>query len=101
MSYSFTEKKRIRKSFAKRESVQEIPYLLAMQLESYKAFYKLIRQQTNAWPLAWNQHSVLYSQSLAILAMHVWIMSAINLAMSHLMSKSANNVALLLLRRCA
>ena len=38
MSYSFTEKKRIRKSFAKRESVQEIPYLLAMQLESYAAF---------------------------------------------------------------
>ena len=38
VSYSFTEKKRIRKSFAKRESVQEIPYLLAMQLESYKAF---------------------------------------------------------------
>jgi hypothetical protein len=28
MSYSFTEKKRIRKSFAKRESVQEVPYLL-------------------------------------------------------------------------
>ena len=38
MSYSFTEKKRIRKSFAKRETVLEIPYLLAMQLESYKAF---------------------------------------------------------------
>ena len=38
MSYSFTEKKRLRKSFAKRESVQEVPYLLAMQLESYKAF---------------------------------------------------------------
>ncbi len=38
MSYSFTEKKRIRKSFAKRESVQEVPYLLAMQLESYRAF---------------------------------------------------------------
>jgi len=38
MSYSFTEKKRIRKSFAKRESVQEVPYLLAMQLESYKGF---------------------------------------------------------------
>ncbi len=38
MRYSFTEKKRIRKSFAKRESVQEVPYLLAMQLESYKAF---------------------------------------------------------------
>ncbi len=38
MSYSFTEKKRIRKSFAKRESVQEVPYLLAMQLESYLSF---------------------------------------------------------------
>ncbi len=38
MGYTFTEKKRIRKSFAKRESVQEVPYLLAMQLESYKAF---------------------------------------------------------------
>ncbi len=41
MSYSFTEKKRIRKSFAKRESVQEVPYLLAMQLESYKAFLQV------------------------------------------------------------
>jgi len=38
MSYSFTEKKRIRKSFAKRDSVQEVPYLLAMQLESYASF---------------------------------------------------------------
>ncbi len=38
MSYSFTEKKRIRKSFAKREKVLDVPYLLAMQLESYKAF---------------------------------------------------------------
>jgi len=38
MSYSFTEMKRIRKSFAKRDSVQEVPYLLAMQLESYRNF---------------------------------------------------------------
>jgi DNA-directed RNA polymerase subunit beta len=38
MSYSFTEKKRLRKSFAKRDSVQEVPYLLAMQLESYLSF---------------------------------------------------------------
>ena len=41
MSYSFTEKKRIRKSFAKRERAQDIPYLLAMQLESYKAFLQM------------------------------------------------------------
>ncbi len=38
MSYSFTEKKRIRKSFAKRASVLPIPFLLATQLESYVAF---------------------------------------------------------------
>ncbi len=38
MPYSYTEKKRIRKSFAKREDVQDVPYLLATQLESYSSF---------------------------------------------------------------
>ncbi len=38
MSYSFTEKKRIRKSFATRPSVLEVPPLLEMQLRSYKDF---------------------------------------------------------------
>jgi DNA-directed RNA polymerase subunit beta len=38
MTYSFTEKKRIRKSFAKRASVLNIPFLLATQLDSYSAF---------------------------------------------------------------
>lgn len=38
MSYSFTEKKRLRKSFGKRESVQAVPYLLAMQKDSYAKF---------------------------------------------------------------
>ncbi|MCX7200621.1 MAG: DNA-directed RNA polymerase subunit beta [Proteobacteria bacterium] len=38
MSYSFTEKKRIRKSFAKRASVLPVPFLLATQLESYRHF---------------------------------------------------------------
>ncbi|MBN9478438.1 MAG: DNA-directed RNA polymerase subunit beta [Burkholderiales bacterium] len=38
MPYSFTEKKRIRKSFAKREDVQTVPFLLATQLESYRTF---------------------------------------------------------------
>ena len=44
MSYSFAEKKRIRKSFAKRETVLEVPYLLTTQLESYGKFL----QQTAA-----------------------------------------------------
>ncbi len=38
MSYSFTEKKRIRKSFAKRDNVLDVPYLLATQLDSYESF---------------------------------------------------------------
>jgi DNA-directed RNA polymerase subunit beta len=36
--YSFTERKRIRKSFGKRESVLPIPYLLQMQKDAYTAF---------------------------------------------------------------
>src|SRR5512134_3895153 len=38
MPYSFTEKKRIRKSFAKRANVLNVPFLLATQLESYTQF---------------------------------------------------------------
>ncbi|TAJ81478.1 MAG: DNA-directed RNA polymerase subunit beta [Gallionellaceae bacterium] len=38
MSYSFTEKKRIRKSFAKRVGALPVPFLLSTQLESYSAF---------------------------------------------------------------
>ncbi|MEM5315793.1 DNA-directed RNA polymerase subunit beta [Paraburkholderia sp. JHI869] len=38
MHYSFTEKKRIRKSFAKRPIVHQVPFLLATQLESFSTF---------------------------------------------------------------
>ncbi len=38
MAYSYTERKRIRKSFGSRENVLEIPYLLQMQKEAYIAF---------------------------------------------------------------
>ena len=38
MAYSFTEKKRIRKSFGKRQDVLEVPYLLATQVDSYREF---------------------------------------------------------------
>ena len=41
MSYSFTEKKRIRKSFAKRANVLEVPFLLATQLDSYTQFLQM------------------------------------------------------------
>ncbi|HRD35730.1 MAG TPA: DNA-directed RNA polymerase subunit beta, partial [Rhodocyclaceae bacterium] len=38
MAYSYTEKKRIRKSFAKRSAVREIPFLLATQIDSFVSF---------------------------------------------------------------
>src|SRR5512139_2031611 len=41
--YSFTEKKRIRKSFAKRRIVQQVPYLLQTQIDSYAQFLQLER----------------------------------------------------------
>lgn len=41
MSYSFTEKKRIRNSFGKRRDVLDVPYLLTTQVESYKRFLQI------------------------------------------------------------
>lgn len=38
MAYSFTEKKRIRKDFGKLPAVMDIPYLLAIQVDSYQKF---------------------------------------------------------------
>lgn len=37
-NYSFTEKKRIRKDFGKRKSILEVPFLLAIQVDSYREF---------------------------------------------------------------
>ena len=38
MAYSYTEKKRIRKDFGKLRQIMDIPYLLAIQVDSYKGF---------------------------------------------------------------
>ncbi|HDS0951188.1 TPA: DNA-directed RNA polymerase subunit beta [Stenotrophomonas maltophilia] len=37
-SYSFTEKKRIRKDFGKQRAILEVPFLLAIQVDSYREF---------------------------------------------------------------
>ena len=41
MTYSYTEKKRIRKSFSKRANVLDVPFLLATQLDSYTQFLQV------------------------------------------------------------
>ncbi|GGY51789.1 DNA-directed RNA polymerase subunit beta [Bacterioplanes sanyensis] len=38
MAYSYTEKKRIRKDFGKLPNVMDVPYLLAIQIDSYRKF---------------------------------------------------------------
>ena len=38
MAYSFTEKKRFRKDFGKRPPILDVPYLLSMQIDSFKSF---------------------------------------------------------------
>jgi DNA-directed RNA polymerase subunit beta len=38
MTYSYTEKKRIRKNFGTMPKVMDVPYLLAIQLDSYRKF---------------------------------------------------------------
>ena len=44
MAYSFTEKKRIRKNFGKQPGILDTPYLLAIQLDSYRQFLQATRR---------------------------------------------------------
>ena len=37
-TYSFTEKKRIRKDYRKSRSILEVPFLLAIQVDSFRDF---------------------------------------------------------------
>ncbi|WP_432696867.1 DNA-directed RNA polymerase subunit beta [Marinobacterium sp. YM272] len=45
MAYSYTEKKRIRKDFGKLPQVMDVPYLLAIQLDSYRKFLQAGSEQ--------------------------------------------------------
>ncbi len=47
MAYSFTEKKRIRKNFGKQASILDTPYLLAIQLDSYRKFLQVDKAEDN------------------------------------------------------
>ena len=46
-SYSFTEKKRIRKDFGKQRSILEVPFLLAIQVDSYREFLQESLEHSN------------------------------------------------------
>src|ERR1700752_2737472 len=50
MAYSFTEKKRIRKNFGKQASILDTPYLLAIQLDSYRKFLQVDKPEDQREP---------------------------------------------------
>jgi hypothetical protein len=76
MTYSYTEKKRIRKSFAKRVSVLDVPYLLATQLESFSAFLQAECPWGSARTRDCRLRSPRFSRSSATVAMRAWSSSA-------------------------
>jgi len=45
MAYSFTEKKRLRKDFGKRPPVLDVPFLLSMQIDSFRSFLQSDKAQ--------------------------------------------------------
>src|SRR5580700_496050 len=51
MAYSFTEKKRIRKNFGKQASILDTPYLLAIQLDSYRKFLQVDKAEDARDPI--------------------------------------------------
>src|SRR5579885_3524192 len=51
MAYSFTEKKRIRKNFGKQATVLDTPYLLAIQLDSYRSFLQADKPEESRDPV--------------------------------------------------
>ena len=47
MEYTFTEKKRIRKDFGKRPPILDVPFLLSMQIDSYRTFLQEGKTEKN------------------------------------------------------
>lgn len=56
MTYSYTEKKRVRKDFGKRPQVLGVPYLLSIQIDSFKKFIE--KDQAGQYGLEAAFHSV-------------------------------------------
>ena len=65
MAYSFTEKKRIRKDFGKLAESVELPYLLAIQVNSYNKFLYKSQPESGAQS-GWKRHFAQFFRSLAI-----------------------------------
>ena len=72
MTYSLTERKRIRKSFAKRAIVQKVPFLIATQLESYTGSSRRTSRRRAAGTKGCRRRSPRSSRSSAIRETRSW-----------------------------
>jgi DNA-directed RNA polymerase beta subunit len=93
MHYSFTEKKRIRKSFAKRANVHNVPFLLATQLESYHSFLQEDVAPSVARTMACSRPLPRFSLSFRTMALRVSNSCRTCWAILPLTSRNANCVA--------
>jgi DNA-directed RNA polymerase subunit beta len=90
MAYTFTEKRRIRKDFGKRSSILEVPYLLAIQLDSYREFLQAETLPGERREAGLHAAFARYSPLSAIRATRGWNMSAIGWANRCSMSANAS-----------
>jgi DNA-directed RNA polymerase beta subunit len=89
MAYSYTEKKRIRKDFSKLPDVMDVPYLLAIQLDSYREFLQAGATKDQFRDVGLHAAFKSVFRSSATPAMLRWSTSVIAWANRHLMSKNA------------
>lgn len=77
MAYTFTEKKRIRKSFSSQSSSEPVPNLLEIQKASYRSCYKRVSRRSSELIRDCKRLSNRFSQSRVITALRRWTSSAI------------------------
>jgi DNA-directed RNA polymerase subunit beta len=75
MAYSYTEKKRIRKNFGKLPTLMDVPYLLAIQVDSYRAFLQDGKLPRSVKTSVCRRHSSRFFRLSAIPAMQHWSLS--------------------------
>ena len=76
MAYSYTDKKRVRKDFGKRPEILAVPFMLEMQLASYRRFLQADKAADNREDGGLHAAFGSIFQSLVTLAMLNWNMSA-------------------------
>ena len=82
MAYSFTEKKRIRKDFGKRPSILDVPYLLSIQIDSYRKFLQSVKmQEANAkWSDKGGDRKVAFNEYMDEIGLHAAFKSVFPIA---------------------